>query len=166
MARKGSEVFGGLAPHVLVGRNPMKLPEILDKLRVPRRTLYNWMERHPNLPAQDTKSLLGHPFPKPAHKVGRDNVWDAAAVMSWWDANAKTVGRHPEESPTFVMQWDQFRKAMQREPERWTTEEDGETVEHVEDDMAMVQRFERISAKEVRLHFRDSTDAVLFRLKY
>ncbi len=53
-----------------------------------------------------------------------------------------------------------------REPERWTTEEDGEPVEHVEDDMALVQRYERISTNEVRLHFRNSTDAVLFRLKY
>jgi predicted DNA-binding transcriptional regulator AlpA len=149
-----------------IGVNSMKLPEILDKLKVPRRTLYNWMERHPNLPEKDTKSLLGHPFPKPTNKVGRDNIWDDAAVMSWWDANAKTVGRHPEESPTFVMEWDQLRDAMQRPPKRWTTEQKGETIHHVDDDMAMVQRYERLNANEVRLHFRDSTEAVLFRLKY
>ena len=140
----------------------MKLLEIMARLRVPRRTIYSWMEKHPNVSQQDDKSLLGHPFPKPTHKDGRDNVWDNAAVNGWWTDNAKTVGRHPVVGTTIIMPWKRYREAMQVPP-RIITSENGDEI--IEDDIALIEDAS-VRFGDVRLRFRSADDAILFKLKY
>ena len=143
----------------------MKLPEIIETLAVPRRTIYSWMDKHPNVSEQDDKSLLGHPFPKPTHKEGRENVWDDATVHRWWDDNCKTVGRHPLEPAWFDMPMSRYLEVMRAyKPSRWTDDATGD--ERVEDDMLLVQQAEQMGHDSIRLTFRNASDAVLFKLKH
>lgn len=139
----------------------MVIAEIMTLTGASKPSVYRWMEKHPTLTMADPDSLLGHPFPKPVRKEGRTVHWDDDQVQQWWEANGTTVGRHPEDSPTIVMSWESFRRAMQIAPK--LTPEDGVEVAH--DHMDMVQQFQRRD-DEVKLWFRNVSDAVLFKLTY
>jgi len=144
----------------------MKLPEILEKLGVPRRTLYSWMERHPNVKQADPNSPLGHPFPKPTHKEGRDNVWDDEAVEAWWQVNRPTIGRHPTERPVVIMPFASFRKAWETPPSVETyIDNDGKEQTIVEDHMRMVRDY-RTHMDDVRITFDSIEDAIWFKLRF
>ncbi|MFC0307661.1 AlpA family phage regulatory protein, partial [Rhizorhabdus histidinilytica] len=140
----------------------MRLGEILNLTGAGKKTLYRWMEKHPTIDTSDPHSLLGHPFPRPTGNAGRAVVWDEKAVHDWWEANSTTVGRHPENAEVTTMSWEKFRKAMLEKPETQVDDNTGEEV-FIEDDMALIQRFER-QGDEVRLWFRNVTDAVFFKL--
>jgi predicted DNA-binding transcriptional regulator AlpA len=145
---------------------PMKIADISKRYGIPERSLYRWMDEHPNLAARDPDSMLGHPFPQPVGKEGRANVWDEEEVSKWWGDNCKTLGRHPVESPTIVMKYDDYRRAWETAPERWT---DDKGVEHVEDHMLKVEYVDQSKVQtqgDVRLTFRSASDAVWFRLRF
>jgi predicted DNA-binding transcriptional regulator AlpA len=139
----------------------MKLAEVLDMTGVGKKTIYRWMDNHPTLKAVDPNSLLGHPFPKPTNRDGRFVVWDGDEVRLWWSANARTIGRHPEEGTMITMTWERFRSAMLKPPE--IEDVNGEAV--VEDHMRRVRRYEA-DGDNVRVWLHDANDAVLFKLTY
>ena len=140
----------------------VRTAEVLSLTGASKPTLYRWMEKHPTLSAPTEHSLLGHPFPKPSGKEGREVVWDDHAVKRWWADNHGSVGRHPaDDGCSTTMQWDRFRSAMMKPPEVY--EANGEEV--VDDHMDGLLRFER-DGDDVRLWFRDANDAVLFKLTY
>lgn len=139
----------------------MVIAEILELTGASKPSIYRWMDKHPTLAMADPDSLLGHSFPKPVRKEGRTVHWDDDEVRQWWEANGNTVGRHPEDTPTIVMSSESFRRAMQIAPKM--IEVDGEEV--VDDHMDMVQQFERRD-DEVKVGFRNISDAVLFKLTY
>lgn len=139
----------------------MKIAEILKLTGASKPSIYRWMEKHPTVEVRDKTSHLGHPFPKPREKDGREVIWDDGEVDAWWSVNAGTIGRHPTDGNTITMKWDRFRAAMLVIPQVY--EEEG--VEFIDDDMALVHRFEK-DGENVRLWFRDVSDAVLFKLKY
>ncbi len=140
----------------------MRTAEILKLTGASKPTLYRWMEKHPTITQPNEHTLLGHPFPKPSGKQGREVIWDDDAVADWWAENRNSVGRHPTEDATSTtMRWERFRAAMLKPPE--VLEENGEEV--IDDHMAGVLRFER-EGEDVRLWFRDANDAVLFKLTY
>lgn len=149
----------------LVGlASAMKVSDVLSLTGATKRSIYRWMESHPSVAVEDTRSLLGHPFPKPISKEGREVVWDESAVHAWWNDNAATLGRHPVETPTGTMPWTSFRKVMLSEPRSVENDSNGEMAV-VSDDMDLVQRFER-QGDQVRLWFRNVGDAVYFKLKH
>lgn len=141
-----------------------KIADLIRECATGRTTIYRWMEKHPTLDIADPASPLGHPFPKPVGKEGREVLWDASEVSAWWSANSETVGREAR-NPTFLMPWTSYRKAM-KDAKR-VTKRDEKTGEEivVSDDLEMVQRYER-QGEQVRLWFRDVNDAVYFKLKY
>ena len=142
----------------------MKISEVLTLTDATKRTVYRWMEGHPSIPVEDKRSLLGHPFPRPMSKDGREVIWDESAVHAWWNDNAATLGRHPVETPTTTMPWISFRKAMLSEPQCEENDSSGDAA-FFRDDMELVQRFER-QGDQVRLWFRSVGDAVYFKLKH
>jgi predicted DNA-binding transcriptional regulator AlpA len=141
----------------------LKIAEIMSLTGASKPSIYRWMEKHPKLDQEHDSSLMGHSFPKPMRKEGREVIWDESAVHAWWDANAATVRRHSHEKPTTTIPWAKFREAMLQEPERDFDPASGE--EKVIDDMELVQRFEREGA-EVRVWFRNVSDAVFFKLRH
>ena len=142
----------------------MKVGEILALTGATKMTIYRWMERHPNVAVKDENTALGHPFPKPARKDGREVIWDEAAVREWWDANSAFVGRHSEEKASIVMPWSSLRNAMLVQPRSEIDDDTGE-ARIVEDDMGLVQRYEK-QGDQARLWFSNVSDAVLFKLKH
>lgn len=142
----------------------MKISEVLTLTGATKRSVYRWMEGHPSIAVEDTRSLLGHPFPRPMSKDGREVIWDESAVHAWWNDNAATLGRHPAETPTTTMPWTSFRKVMLSEPQCEEKDSSG-GVAFLRDDMELVQRFER-QGDQVRLWFRSVGDAVYFKLKH
>jgi predicted DNA-binding transcriptional regulator AlpA len=141
----------------------MRLSEILELTGAAKKTLYRWMEKHPTIDTPDPNSMLGHPFPRPVGNQGRAVVWDKEAVTAWWAINSTTVGRHPENAEMTTMPWTKYRAAT-REPIETMIDEMGREIVLV-DDLELVQRFER-EGDEVRLWFRNVSDAVFFKLKY
>lgn len=140
----------------------VRTADVLKLTGASKPTLYRWMEKHPTLAQQNEHTLLGHPFPKPSGKQGREVIWDDDAVAAWWKENKNSVGRHPTgDATSTTMRWERFRAAMLKPPE--VSEENGEEV--IDDHMAGVLRFER-EGEDVRLWFRDANDAVLFKLTY
>ena len=139
----------------------MNIAEILKLTGASKPSIYRWMEKHPTLAVADPSSPLGHTFPKPRSKVGRTVIWDEHEVRSWWDANSRVIGRHPEEGPTTTMSWERFRAATLIPPQ--ISEVEGEQV--IDDHLEVIHKFER-EGDNVRLWFRDATDAVIFKLTY
>jgi predicted DNA-binding transcriptional regulator AlpA len=132
----------------------MRLADVLAMTGATKKTLYRWMEKHPTIAEPDPDSTLGHPFPRPSGNEGRAVLWNREAVEAWWALNGATVGRHPENAEMTTMLWLSFRRAMLVNPE-----------EGLQDDMALVRRYEREGA-EVRLWFQNVSEAVYFKLKY
>ena len=141
----------------------MRLADVLALTGATKKTLYRWMERHPTIATPDPNSKLGHSFPRPYGNQGRAVLWDEAAVSQWWNDNSTTVGRHPENAEVTEIAWDAFRTAMLMQPNCYHDQESGEDV--VEDDMALVMRFER-RGDDAILTFKNVSDAVYFKLKY
>lgn len=139
----------------------VKTIEILKLTGASKPTIYRWMEKHPTLDVRDEGSPLGHPFPKPQKKEGREVIWDGDEVRAWWAANARTIGRHPVEGQMITLPWDRYRAATLAAPDVY--EEDGVMI--INDHMKSILRIEH-EGDQVRLWFRDPTDAVLFKLKY
>ena len=140
----------------------MRTAEVLKLSGASKPTLYRWMEKYPTLPQPNEHTLLGHPFPKPSGKQGREVIWDDDAVTAWWAENKNSIGRHPtEDASTTTMRWERFRVAMMKPPEVY----DNDGTEVIDDHMAAVLRFER-DGDDVRLWFGDPNDAVLFKLTY
>lgn len=132
----------------------MKVSEVLALTGASKPSLYRWMEKHPVLNEQDPHSPRGHPFPKPIKKEGREVIWDGDEVGAWWVANCETVGRQTE---TTTIPWSNYLAAMRATPEPHA---DGFT-----DDMELILKMERVGP-DVRLWFRNPSDAVFFKLKH
>lgn len=142
--------------------NDVRTAEVLSLTGVSKPTLYRWMDKHPTLSVATEQSSLGHPFPKPSGKEGREVIWNDDAVKSWWADNRGSVGRHPSDDLCFAtMDWKRFRAAMLTPPEVY--EEKGQEV--VDDHMDGLLRFERDGDK-ARLWFRNADDKVMFVLTY
>ena len=137
------------------------IAEVLELTGVGKASLYRWMSEHPTLAKADADSQVGHPFPKPTRKQGREVLWNEDVVKNWWEANSTLVGRHPE-GCTVVMPWPRFRKAMLKRP-RVFSNDDGSEI--VEDHMDMVESFDR-RLDDARVRFRSVEDAIWFKLKY
>ena len=141
----------------------MKLEDIIFKIDVPKRTLYRWMEKHPNVSIKDTNSLLGHPFPAAIGRKGKEKIWDAATVDAWWHANARSVGRHPLESSDLTLALDLWGSLTPGIEFNRRTNEDG--FETIDTDWYMIKTVE-IKGSVVRVTFRSAVDAMKFKLKY
>ena len=141
----------------------MKIADITELTGTTKAAIYRWMEKHPKLNFAHEDTLTGHPFPKPIRKEGREVVWDDDTVIAWWNDNAQVIGRHSGETLSTTIPWTSFRKVMLIPPEIDVNEETGE--ETVYDDMELVERYRR-EGKNVRLWFKDVSDAVFFKLKH
>lgn len=141
----------------------MKIADILALTGANKASIYRWMEKHPDAAKPHRDTLLGHPFPRPIGKEGREVIWNEEAVHQWWGANQTVVGRNPSDRILTIMPWESLRSAMLETPESYRTE-DGH--EEVNDDMRLVKGWEWVNDHEVRVWFRNATDAVFFKLKH
>jgi len=149
----------------------MRLPDILKRHKVPRSSLYRWMEKHPNLSEASPDSLLGHSFPQPT-KINNVNEWDKDEVERWFTDNAKTIGRHPV---SFIMPYSAFLHFLAtRKVEVITIEDKQGTEKRRFDDLDLVKSWERTDedgtpdgdGMHVKIICKDAEDAVLFKLKH
>ena len=143
----------------------MKIADVLKLTNVSNSTLYRWMEKHPTMESPLGDRWTGRPFPRPKKKKkeGRVVVWDEKEVLEWWDANASTISKHPNESPSILMDYQDYRTALDCKKEKRFDEELDRFV--YEDDFRLIWRTE-FEGDDVRLWFRHKTDQIKFMLRF
>lgn len=143
----------------------MKIAEIAMLTEAKPRTIYRWMDHHPSVPNPQADSLLGHPFPKPIGKEGREVIWDEAGVHAWWEANRSWLGRHPQEGESTVVSDNGFLTAMSEQVEEYIPDPTTNSLLPVHP-LAKIEAVERIAPGKLRVTFRTVADAVEFKLRW
>ena len=143
----------------------MKIADVLKLTNVSNSTLYRWMENHPTMESPLGDRWTGRPFPKPKKKKkeGRIVVWDDNEVLEWWAANASTISKHPNENPNILMNYQDFRAALDCKIEKRFDKVLDQWI--YEDDFRLFSRIEP-EGDGLRIWFKNKTDQIKFMLRF